>query len=183
MNSIIYKKIWPNVKATDLGHSSYSHVFAFALLIVPCVLNFQLRKKQEQTDSVIQNVKPSGHPSTGGRGLRNKRPNRGVEHRLVLLLQWHFSLWVQYTRHVGCFGWFFSFAKFHNGNHSVVQVSLVVSAQWHWAATQQINMEKTAAWVVCQEAWQLWGLIWDSPMVFRYVTLTESYLVIFKLSF
>lgn len=107
MNSIIYKKIWPNVKATDLGHSSYSHVFAFALLIVPCVLNFQLRKKQEQTDSVIQNVKPSGHPSTGGRGLRNKRPNRGVEHRLVLLLQWHFSLWVQYTRHVGCFGWFF----------------------------------------------------------------------------
>lgn len=35
---------------------------------------------------------------------------------------------------------------------SIVQVLLDVSVQWHWAATQQVSMEKTAVWVVCQEA-------------------------------
>ena len=38
------------------------------------------------------NVKPSGHSSTRRRQLWHKCPNRRVEHRLVLLLQWLVSL-------------------------------------------------------------------------------------------
>lgn len=48
-----------------------------------------------------------------------------------------------------------------------LSVLLVAAVRLYWAATQQISMVKASVWVVCQEAWQPLGLIWDWPTVFR----------------
>lgn len=49
-------------------------------------------KSKTTRNPVIKNVEPSGHSSTRCRRLWDKCPNRRVEHRPVLLLQWHVSL-------------------------------------------------------------------------------------------